>query len=126
MLTMMRPVKIMVVLMLVCRLFTSVCESETITSYSGRYAADLEQKQMLLESIKEDAGAAESALRQESEKTAASTAQDISRLGAEKINLAEIMPPSGRIHVAFVNMNGTLSPKTGEDRLSQNQDKSRK
>jgi predicted HTH transcriptional regulator len=38
--------------------------AETIASYSGQYAADLEQKQMLLELIREDAYKTESALQE--------------------------------------------------------------
>ncbi len=125
MFTMTRLTQIMTVLILACGLFISVCRGETATAYSGRYATDLEQKQMLLESIKEDANVTENAVRQESEKAKTSNSQGVSCLGFDKIDLAEIMPHSEKIHVAFINMNGTLSPRPGQDCLSQYKDRSR-
>ncbi len=124
MLTIIHQLKIMVVFILACGLLMPVCQAETAASYSGRYTADLEQKQMLLESIKEDADATARALKQDSDKDKESNASQARRFGIDRIDLAEIVPHSDKIHIAFMNMNGTLSPQSGRSRTAQNDDRS--
>jgi len=63
MLILRRLTRTIVALTLVMDFFIFGTVAETITSYSGRYTADLEQKQALLESIREDACKTESALQ---------------------------------------------------------------
>ena len=55
MLTLRRLTRTLIVLTLVMDFIVFGTFAETMTSYSGQYALDLEQKQILLESIREDA-----------------------------------------------------------------------
>lgn len=119
MLTLTRFTRMAIVLALVMDFFVFGTLAETITSYSCQYTADLEQKQMLLESIREDASGAESVLREDIDKTDAPGKEKTSRLKVENIDLARIMPPTEKIRVAFIGMSGTLSPKSGRGRLSE-------
>jgi hypothetical protein len=96
--------------------------AETITSYSCQYAADLEQKQMLLESIKEDTSVTDNGLRENGDAGKAVENQKTSGLRVENIDLARVMPPTEKINVALVSMNGTLSPKGERSRFSEEKD----
>lgn len=103
-------------------LFVFGALAETIISYSGQYAADLEQKQMLLESIKEDAYRAESGMQESVDKVNAMIKPEkMSALGVDKIDLAQIMPPTEKMTVAFVYMNNTLCPPSRSSHTPQDE-----
>jgi len=127
MLALKRIAKITAILAVACAFTVPACTAETIASYSGQYTADLEQKQAFLESIKEDTVYAEAALRQESGTLSSSKPSNLSRLGVDRICLAEIMPASEKIHIALISMNGTLSPQVRESHPAPiREDRSRK
>lgn len=125
MLTLTRLARMAMVLALVMNFFVFGTLAETVTSYSCQYTADLEQKQMLLESIREDAYDTESGLQENIDKVKAVEKENRSCLKVENIDLARIVPSAEKIKVAFVGMSGTLSPQGGEDRFSQDKDKAR-
>ena len=125
MLTLTRLARMAVVLALVTDFFVFGGFAETLTSYSCQYTADLEQKQMLLESIREDACGMENRLREDINKVNALEDGKRSCLKTENIDLARIMPPTEKINVAFVGMSGTISPQGERDRFCQGRDKAR-
>lgn len=125
MLTLTRLARMAIVLALVMDFFVFGTLAETVTSYSCQYTADLEQKQMLLESIREDAYETASGLQETIDKVKAVEKENRSCLKVENIDLARIMPPAEKIKMAFVGMSGTLSTQGGEDHFSQDQDKAR-
>jgi hypothetical protein len=91
--------------------------AETIASYSGRYTADLEQKQALLESIREDDVISENAIKASNDEADVVNRDKASYSRLERIDLARIMPPTEKMKVALISMNGTLSPSTREERV---------
>lgn len=105
-------------------LFVFGALADTIISYSGQYAADLEQKQMLLESIKEDACEAEIGMQENADKVNAIKMDKASSLGVDKIDLARITPHAEKLTVAFVYMNNTLCPPSRSSRMPQDTDRS--
>ncbi|MCX5677697.1 MAG: hypothetical protein NTY76_01115 [Candidatus Omnitrophica bacterium] len=123
--TLTRFARMAIVLTLVMDFFVFGTLAETATSYSCQYTADLEQKQMLLESIREDTRDTENGLQENINKVNTVEKEKTSCLKVENIDLARIMPPTEKINVALVGMNGTLSPESGRDRFSQDRDKTR-
>lgn len=123
MLTLTRFARMALVLTLVMDFFVFGTLAETATSYSCQYAADLEQKQILLELIREDASETESRFHKDINKADAIEKGNTSCLKVENIDLARIMPPPEKIKIAFAGMNGTLSPESGTSRFSQDKDK---
>lgn len=112
-----RMAKTFIVLTLAMDFFVFGTLAETIASYSGQYAADLEQKQMLLESIKEDACKTESELQKNMGGINALDMEKTVRLRTGDIDIARIVPQTGKIDMAFARMNGTLSPQVTRDGL---------
>ena len=102
------------VLVLICTmsLFVSASGAEGLISYSGLYAIDLEQKQMLLGSISEDALRIEGEVKDIINKTKSIRDEMISHLSIDKINLAEIVPVPQRLSVALPQMSNTLAPES--------------
>ena len=125
MLTLARFTKMALFASCVAGLFVSACHAETMATYSGKYALDLEQKQMLLESIKEDAERAEAGFKENEEKMRALDDQKASRLSIENINLSGLMPPADRMHVALRAPRGMLSPESGLRILKKSEERSR-
>lgn len=122
MLTLTRFARMAMVLTLVMDFFVFGTLAETATSYSCQYTADLEQKQMLLESIREDACETEGRFQENINKTNAVEDRKTSCLKIENIDLARIVPTTERVRVAFVGMSGTLSPESGRGRFLQDKD----
>lgn len=120
----MRITKMVTALTWMLGLGVFLCWSEAITSYSGRYTADLEQKQMLLDSIREDACKTENDLQENINRAKTPKEKKTSYLKIENIALARIIPPIGKTKVAFACMNGTLSPRRGEGHISKTSDRS--
>ena len=125
MLTLKRSTRNFMAFVCVINLFVYACGAETLASYSGQYTADLEQKQALLESIKEDAYKTENEMKESINKGDAAEKKKMSCLEFESIGLAKLVPPAGKINAAFINMSGTLSPRSGGYRLPQDRDRSR-
>ena len=119
-----RLTKTIIVLTLAMDFFIFGTLAETMTSYSGQYAADLEQKQILLESIREDAYKTDNKLQENIGNIDAPYKEKAGRLRTGNIDLARIMPQAEKINIAFVCMNGTLSPQSERGRLLQGGDNS--
>lgn len=100
-------------LVLICTLGILVCTSgaEVMTAYSGQYTTALEQKQMLLGSISEDALRTEAQVKNIVEKGKSIQDDKVSHLSIDRIDLAEIMPESKRINIALPFMSNTLAPE---------------
>jgi hypothetical protein len=64
--------------------------AEALTAYSGPYTADLEQKQMLLGSISEDALKTEAEVKDIVDKGKAIQNEKVSHLSLDRIDLAAI------------------------------------
>ncbi|MFH1189341.1 MAG: hypothetical protein V1682_01470 [Candidatus Omnitrophota bacterium] len=109
--TLARMTRTVIVLTLAMDFFIFGTLAETIATYSGRYAADLEQKQALLESIKEDVCKAENDLQKNIGRIDALDGKDTGRLRAEDIDISQIMPHTEKVNVALVCMSGMLSPQ---------------
>ncbi len=122
--TLRRLTKTIIVLALAMDFFIFGTLAETMTSYSGQYAVDLEQKQILLESIREDACKTENKLQKNIGKIDAPNGEETGRLRTGDIDLAEIVPQPEKMNMAFVCMNGTLSPHSERDRLLRGRDNS--
>lgn len=100
--------------------------ADAVTTFSGQYTADLEQKQTLLQSISEDITLAGNQTKENIESIRSVEDKKLSRLDYDHIDLAEIVPPTGKINLAFIGMSGTLSPKSAGDRSIQKRDASAK
>ena len=124
MFTLTRMIRNSISLLCVMSLFVYACGAETIAAYSGQYTADLEQKQILLQSISEDAVRAESEMKKTIEEIKANENIKMSRLNPDRIDLAEIMPHTEKINIAFIGMSGTLSPRSARERFPQSRDNS--
>lgn len=114
----MRLTKTVIALAWVVSLFASLCHAETVTTYSGQYTADLERKQMLLESVREDVCKIDNKSKEDADKANIFKKDKTSYLGIENIELAKIVPPTKRADIAFTCMNSMLSPRDGISRLS--------
>ena len=125
MITLARITKMGLVFTLSMGLFVFACHAETLAVYSEQYMADLEQKQMLLESVREDSYQTESDIKDIGDKVKAIQKNKVSHLGAESVTLGQIMPPTEKIVLAFPYMSGTLSPRAGARSSEQNSNKSR-
>lgn len=106
-------------------LFVYTCGAETMATYSGQYTADLEQKQVLLQSISEDLIKSDSRTEAAVDELKASENKKMSKLHSDMITLAEIVPPTGKINMAFISMSGTLSPKSACDKILRYRDNTR-
>ena len=95
------------------------CQAGTMATYCGEYAADLERKQVLLDSIKEDAGKTCEEMEEKVEQIKAVEKPQTSSAPTGRIGLAEIIPPAQRIDIAFTYMNHTLSPGSGVTALEE-------
>jgi hypothetical protein len=91
----------------------AVCLASTIASYSGGYTVDLEQKQSLLDSIKEDAHKTAADMKENSEKPKPAVEGRTGRLRLDGASFAGIMPSADKIDIAFSGMGYTLSPESG-------------
>ncbi|MCM8760975.1 MAG: hypothetical protein NC938_00700 [Candidatus Omnitrophica bacterium] len=97
----------------------STCAAETITSYSGQYTSDLEQKQILLNSIKEDAQKTEAELKENADKIMAVKEKRADYLEFENVEVVELMPPAEKINLAFAPITSSLSPEPGPKRIKE-------
>ncbi len=113
MLTLTRFTKMVLLTLFVAGFFVSACHAETMATYSGKYALDLEQKQMLLDSIKEDAEKTGAEVKDNVDMIKAADDAKTSTLRMENINLVELMPSVEKINVAFTATNHMLSPESG-------------
>lgn len=125
MLILTRFTRMAIVFALVMDFFVFGTLAETMTSYSCQYTADLEQKQMLLESIREDACETGNGSRENINKENRAEKDRMSCLKVENIDLARIVPPTEKINMALMGMSGTLSPKSGRSRFSQDEESAR-
>ncbi|MBU0605620.1 MAG: hypothetical protein KKH77_04965 [Candidatus Omnitrophica bacterium] len=117
--TLRRLTRTVVVLTLVMDFFIFGTLAETMSSYSGQYAVDLEQKQILLESIREDVCKVENKFQENIGNSNVFDKEKTGRLRTGDIDLARIMPQTEKINIAFVCMNGTLSPQRERDHILQ-------
>ncbi|MBU0895652.1 MAG: hypothetical protein KJ584_03545, partial [Candidatus Omnitrophica bacterium] len=115
--TLRRLTRTVVVLTLVMDFFIFGTLAETMSSYSGQYAVDLEQKQILLESIREDVCKVENKFQENIGNSNVFDKEKTGRLRTGDIDLARIMPQTEKINIAFVCMNGTLSPQRERDHI---------
>lgn len=124
MVTLARVRRTVIVLSWALCFFVFASLAETLTSYSGRYTADLERKQMLLESVSEDVYNAETTVKAGTDKPTVAEDMNMSRLKIEKIDLAQILPTAKKFNVASISMSGTLSPQSDRSRSHQDKDSS--
>ncbi len=125
MMTLSRVTRNSIPLLCVMGLFVYTCGAETMATYSGQYTTDLEQKHVLLQSISEDIVKTESQAKEAIENVKDMKNTKMRRLNSDNIDLAEIMPHTEKINIAFIGMSGTLSPKSAGDGSVKGRDNSR-
>lgn len=116
MLNLRRSIRSFIALILAMGLIVSGVHAEMIVTYSHHYAVDLDQKQILLASIREDGYATECALRAYFDKLNSIGKEQADRFDYDAAAIARMLPQSDRIRLAFLGACGTLSPRT-EDKF---------
>ena len=124
MLTLSRITRIIVMLIWAIGISVSGARADNMAAYSCQYATDLEQKQNLLESIREDAYRTERELQENIEKLVAAEERRTGYLTVDNIDLAQIVPSAEKITLAFIRTNSMLSPPQREDRIPYKRDSS--
>lgn len=122
MLSLTRLTRICIVLIWAMGLTVPGVHADMLITYSYHYTIDLEQKQILLSSIREDAYMTECALREYIDKIGMAEIGKISYLDVDNIDLAQIVPPAEKIRLAFICTSGTLSPANEKERLFHKRD----